>query len=59
MWKILKRSMDKKPWLFTIKNADCILVMKDGDVIESGNHEELMAKGGFYCDLHNSQFESA
>ena len=59
MWKILKRSMDKKLWLFAIKNADCILVMKDGDVIESGNHEEFMSKGGFYCDLHNSQFESA
>jgi len=38
---------------------DRILVMKDGDVIESGNHEELMTKGGFYCNLHNSQFESA
>lgn len=43
--------------LSTIKNADLILVMKDGDVIESGNHETLMAKGGFYCDLYNSQFE--
>ena len=45
--------------LSTIKNADLILVMKDGDVIESGNHETLMAKGGFYCDLYNSQFEKA
>ncbi len=43
--------------LSTIKNADLILVMKDGDVIESGNHEELMEKGGFYSDLYNSQFE--
>lgn len=43
--------------LSTIKNADLILVMKDGDVIESGNHEELMAKGGFYSDLYNSQFK--
>lgn len=43
--------------LSTIKNADLILVMKDGDVIESGDHETLMAKGGFYCDLYNSQFE--
>jgi len=43
--------------LSTIKNADLILVMKDGDVIESGNHEQLMAKGGFYADLYNSQFE--
>ena len=43
--------------LSTIKNADLILVMKDGDVIESGNHEELMAKQGFYADLYNSQFD--
>jgi len=43
--------------LSTIKNADLILVMKDGDVIESGDHEELMAKGGFYSELYNSQFE--
>lgn len=43
--------------LSTIKNADLILVMKDGDVIESGSHDELMAKGGFYSDLYNSQFE--
>ena len=43
--------------LSTIRNADLILVMKDGDVLESGNHEELMAKGGFYHDLYNSQFE--
>ena len=42
--------------LSTIKNADIILVLKDGDVIEKGNHEELMAKGGFYADLYNSQF---
>ena len=42
--------------LSTIKNADIILVLKDGDVIESGNHEELMTKGGFYADLYNSQF---
>ncbi|MDR0272085.1 MAG: ABC transporter ATP-binding protein/permease [Clostridiales bacterium] len=44
--------------LSTIKNADLILVMKDGDVIESGNHEELLASGGFYTDLYNSQFET-
>lgn len=43
--------------LSTIKNADLILVMKDGDVIESGNHEELIAKGGFYAELYNSQFD--
>lgn len=45
--------------LSTIKNADRILVMKDGDIIESGNHEELLAKGGFYADLYNSQFDQA
>ena len=43
--------------LSTIKNADLILVMKDGNIIEQGNHEELMAKNGFYADLYNSQFE--
>ena len=43
--------------LSTIKNADLILVMKDGDIIEQGNHNELMAKGGFYADLYNSQFD--
>ena len=42
--------------LSTIKNADIILVMKDGDIIEQGNHSELMAKNGFYADLYNSQF---
>lgn len=45
--------------LSTIRNADKILVMKDGNIIESGNHEELMKKGGFYADLYNSQFEQA
>lgn len=43
--------------LSTIKNADLILVMKDGDIIESGNHEELLEKNGFYSELYNSQFE--
>lgn len=42
--------------LSTIKNADIILVMKDGDIIEQGNHEELMAQNGFYADLYNSQW---
>ena len=42
--------------LSTIKNADMILVMKDGDIIEQGDHDELLAKGGFYADLYNSQF---
>ena len=45
--------------LSTVKNADMILVMKDGDVIESGAHDELMRKGGFYAELYNSQFERA
>ena len=45
--------------LSTIKNADLFLVMKDGDIIEQGNHEELLAKNGFYADLYNSQFEEA
>ena len=43
--------------LSTIKNADLILVMKDGNIIEQGNHEELMNKNGFYSELYNSQFE--
>lgn len=43
--------------LSTIKNADIILVMKDGDIIEQGNHEELLESKGFYADLYNSQFE--
>ena len=43
--------------LSTIKDADLILVMKDGDIIEQGNHEELLARKGFYADLYNSQFE--
>ena len=45
--------------LSTIKNADVILVMKDGDIIEQGNHEELLEKNGFYAQLYNSQFEEA
>lgn len=43
--------------LSTIKNADVILVLKDGDILESGNHDELIAKNGFYAELYNSQFE--
>ena len=43
--------------LSTIRDADLILVMKDGDIIEQGSHEELLAKNGFYADLYNSQFE--
>ena len=45
--------------LSTIKNADLILVMNHGDIVEQGTHEELLAKGGFYSDLYNSQFEEA
>ena len=43
--------------LSTIKNADLILVMNHGDIVEQGNHDELLAKGGFYADLYNSQFD--
>ena len=45
--------------LSTIKNADMILVMKDGDIIENGTHTDLLARGGFYAELYNSQFEPA
>ncbi len=45
--------------LSTIRNADLILVMKDGNIIEQGNHDELMSQDGFYADLYNSQFVSA
>jgi len=65
--KIVQEAMDKLTHgrtsfviahrLSTVRNADMILVMKDGDVIESGNHVELLAKGGFYAELYNSQFE--
>ena len=42
--------------LSTIRNADLILVMRDGNIIEQGNHDELMDQNGFYADLYNSQF---
>ena len=66
---LIQRAMDEltkdrtsfviAPRLSTIKNADLILVMRDGDVVESGTHDQLMEKGGFYADLYNSQFEQA
>lgn len=43
--------------LSTIRNADLILVVKDGDIVERGKHEELLAKGGFYSEIYNAQFE--
>ena len=43
--------------LSTIKHADLILVLKDGDIIERGNHQQLLAQNGFYAELYNSQFE--
>lgn len=45
--------------LSTIRNADVILVIRDGDIVEKGTHDELLAQGGFYADLYNSQFEEA
>ena len=67
--RIVQRAMDKLTQgrtsfviahrLSTIKNADLILVMKDGDIIESGTHEQLLAKNSFYAELYNSQFEPA
>ena len=45
--------------LSTIREADLILVMKDGNIVEQGTHPELLAAGGFYCDLYNSQFVEA
>lgn len=45
--------------LSTIKDADLILVLKDGDIIESGNHDSLMEQQGFYADLYNSQFDDS
>jgi ATP-binding cassette subfamily B multidrug efflux pump len=44
--------------LSTIRNADLILVMNDGDIVEQGTHADLLARGGFYADLYNSQFEA-
>ena len=45
--------------LSTIRNADLILVLKDGNIIEQGKHEELLARGGFYSTLYNSQFAAS
>jgi len=45
--------------LSTIRNADLILVLRDGDIVEQGTYEELLQQGGFFAELHNSQFEHA
>ena len=45
--------------LSTIKNADLILVMRDGNIVEQGNHDELISKNGFYANLYNSQFANS
>jgi ATP-binding cassette subfamily B protein len=45
--------------LSTIRNADLILVMNNGDIVEQGKHEDLLAKGGFYAEIYNSQFDAA
>ena len=45
--------------LSTIRNADIILVMRDGDIVEQGNHDELLEANGFYASLYNSQFDTA
>ena len=45
--------------LSTIRNADLILVMNNGDIIESGTHDELLSQDGFYAELYNSQFEQS
>jgi len=45
--------------LSTIRDADRILVLRDGDIVEQGHHRQLMEKGGFYAELYNSQFEAA
>ena len=55
--KAMDTLMKGRTSLSTIRDADVILVMKDGDIVEQGNHEERIAKGGFYADLYNSQFE--
>ena len=55
--KLRKTSFIIAHRLSTIKNADLILVMNEGNIIEQGNHEELMKQNGFYAELYNSQFK--
>ena len=52
-----KNKLYNSTQISTIKNADLILVMNEGDIIEQGTHEELLEKGGFYASLYNSQFQ--
>ena len=49
----------RSTWLSTIRNADLILVMNDGNIIEQGTHEQLLKQGGFYAELYNSQFDQS
>ena len=53
----ISRSGSRYNRLSTIRDADLILVMRDGDIVEQGTHDQLIEAGGFYADLYNSQFE--
>ena len=54
-----KRNVTKEKFIKTIKDADVIIVLKGGEIIEAGSHTELLSSGGFYASLYNSQFESS